>query len=97
MAVPCINTLVGCVRRVEVPASAADKLNHLLGHGIATMAAERKRIGERGAKLLVQGIAQQRASAMQPCLHGLGFKAEQIGGFLDSHGFDNARNEDGSE
>jgi hypothetical protein len=47
----------GSVRRVEVPTSPADKLDHLRGHGIATMAAKRKRIGERGTKLLVQGIA----------------------------------------
>src|SRR5215813_2286142 len=34
---------------------------------------------------------------MQPCLHGLRLEAEKIGGFLDGHSLDEARNEDGAK
>src|SRR5665213_2191394 len=76
---------------------AAKPLHNLCRHALATASAEWKRAGESGAKLLLQRVAQLMTRAMQPGFYGFGALAEQVGGFLDGHAFDDARDKHTTE
>ena len=65
-----------------------ESLQHGVGHALATPASERKRVHEHGADLLVQFIAHEPPRAMQPRLHRIRLKTEEVRGFLGAHAFD---------
>jgi hypothetical protein len=60
------------------------------GHAVASRAGEREGVDQSRAKLIVQLLAQQQTSAMQPGLHGLRAQAQQFRGLLDAHTLDDA-------
>jgi hypothetical protein len=70
-----------------------EPLQHGVGHALATPASERKCVHEYGADLLVQFIAHEPPSAMQPRLYCIRLKTEDVRGVLGAHALDHPRHE----
>ena len=72
-------------------------IEHALRQSFAADAVEGECVADGRADMLLEGAAQDPASAMHTRLHRLGPQVKQLRGFLDAQAFDDARDEDGTK